>query len=44
MYSQQQGGAAGGPGAEQAQAGSAGAEAQQKDDVVDADFREVKGG
>jgi molecular chaperone DnaK len=42
MYSQQQGGAAGGqPQPEGAGAGSAGR--QQDDDVVDADFREVKG-
>ena len=42
MYSQQQGAAAGGqPQPERGGAGSAGR--PQDDDVVDADFREVKG-
>jgi molecular chaperone DnaK len=46
IYSQQQGSEAGGggAGAEQAQAGPQEAQARQPDDVVDADFREVKGG
>jgi molecular chaperone DnaK len=46
MYSQGQGGeaGAGGPGAGPAQAGSQGEQAGPQEDVVDADFREVKGG
>jgi molecular chaperone DnaK len=44
MYSQQQGSAPGGAEQEHAQTASGGTGGRQPDDVVDADFREVKGG